>query len=72
MSDNTTKTDIRKCQPVLQHVRQCVTPETKSAITVYTQKQEEVFSLKFGTQIREVTLNMGMMRRTAPCQTGSL
>jgi len=53
-------------------VRQHITPGTKLAITVFTWEQDEVFSLKFGTQIREVTLNMHMTCWTASCQTGSL
>ena len=54
------------------YVRQCLTPETRPAITVFTRKQEEVFSLQFGSQICEVILNMCITRRTTLCKTGSL
>jgi hypothetical protein len=41
-------------------------------LTMFTQKQDEVFSLKFGTEICEVILNLHMKHRTGLHHTGSL
>jgi hypothetical protein len=70
VSGNFTKTDIR-VNP-FYNVCQTMHNITKPAITVFTQKQEEVLFLKFGTQIHGVILNMCMTHWTAQCQTGLL